>query len=232
MDDETRPAQPERPPGRALKKFARAALVTGLVAAVAVGGTAVYVQAKAAPNSYDAQSVPVNDVALVLGAQIYADGIPSPYLKARLDLARTLYDTGKVRAILVSGDNGVEHYNEPDGMRQYLIDSGIPAKQVIADYAGFDTYDSCVRAQRIFGVDSLTIVTQGYHLPRAVTTCELTGVRTYGVGDYTVQSQSRTWRYGQVRELAANFKMLFDVISRRTPVLGPRETSVDRALGR
>lgn len=212
------------------------AVAVGLVgvavaAGVAVAGTAIWVHRKAAPATFTAQTVPTNDVALVLGAQIYPDGVPSPYLRARLDLAKTLYDTGKVRAILVSGDNRVEHYNEPDGMRQYLIDSGIPAKQVIADYAGFDTYDSCVRARRVFGVTSLTIVTQAYHLPRAVTTCELTGMPTYGVGDESV-AKNRTWRYGQVRELAANFKMVYDVASHRTPILGKRETSVDEALGR
>lgn len=202
-----------------------------MVAGLAVAGTAIYVHRKAAPDTYTARSVPVNDVALVLGAQIYPDGVPSPYLQGRLELAKTLYDTGKVRAILVSGDNGVEHYNEPDGMRQYLIDAGVPAKKVVADYAGFDTYDSCVRAREVFGVTSLTIVTQEYHLPRAVTTCKLTGMHTYGVGDHSV-AKNRTWRYGQLRELAANFKMVYDLASQRTPVLGKRETSVDEALGR
>lgn len=219
-----------RKPSRA-RKVGTVVLGAAVVAGLAVAGTALYVHRKAAPDTYTARSVPANDVALVLGAQIYSDGVPSPYLRARLDLAKTLYDTGKVRAILVSGDNGMAHYNEPDGMRQYLIDAGVPAQQVIADYAGFDTYDSCVRAREVFGVTSLTIVTQGYHLPRAVTTCELTGMHTYGVGDHSV-AKDRTWRYGQVRELAANFKMVYDVASHRTPMLGKRETTVDEALGR
>lgn len=219
-----------RKPSRA-GKVGAVVLGAAVVAGLAVAGTAMYVHRKAAPDTYTARSVPANDVALVLGAQIYPDGVPSPYLRGRLDLAKKLYDTGKVRAILVSGDNGMAHYNEPDGMRQYLIDAGVPAQQVIADYAGFDTYDSCVRAREVFGVTSLTIVTQGYHLPRAVTTCELTGMHTYGVGDHSV-AKDRTWRYGQVRELAANFKMVYDVASHRTPMLGKRETTVDEALGR
>jgi vancomycin permeability regulator SanA len=184
----------------------------------------------ARPHTFTVGSVPETPVALVLGAQIYPDGTPSPYLKGRLDTAKRLYDAGKVRAILVSGDNGDKHYNEPDGMRNYLIRKGVPATQVIADYAGFDTYDSCVRAKRIFGVDRLTVVTQGYHLPRAITTCRLIGLDAEGVGEYTTDF-GPVWRYGQLRELGASMKMVVDVASRRTPTLGRYETSVDEALG-
>ncbi len=101
---------------------------------------------------------------------------------------------------------------------------------MVADYAGFDTYDSCVRAKQIFGVDRLTLVTQGYHIPRAVTTCRLVGVDAQGVGDYSVRTYGSTWRSGQVRELFANFKMMWDVATRRTPILGSKETSVTEAL--
>lgn len=203
----------------------------GLAGVAAVGGTALFVKVLARPQTFTARSVPEAPVALVLGAQIYPDGTPSPYLKGRLDMAKRLYDTGKVRAILVSGDNGDDHYNEPDGMRNYLIRKGVPATQVVADYAGFDTYDSCVRAKRIFGVRELTVVTQGYHLPRAVATCRLVGLDAHGVGDYSGSTNGPVWRYGQLRELGANLKMLTDVVTRRTPMLGPYETSVDEALG-
>lgn len=194
-----------------------------------IGGTAAYAKLTARPVSFTVQSVPSAPVALVLGAQIYPDGTPSPYLKGRLDTAKRLYDAGKVRAILVSGDNGDQHYNEPDGMRNYLIRKGVPPTQVIADYAGFDTYDSCVRAKRIFGVTRLTVITQGYHLPRAITTCTLVGVQAQGVGDYS-RRNGATWRYGQLRELGANLKMVFDVVTRRTPTLGKYESAVDEAL--
>lgn len=203
----------------------------GVAGAAVVGGTAAFVKLTARPHTFTVQSVPAAPVALVLGAQIYPDGTPSPYLKGRLDTAKRLYDAGKVRAILVSGDNGDDHYNEPDGMRRYLIRKGVPASHVIADYAGFDTYDSCVRAKRIFGVDDLIVVTQGYHLPRAITTCRLVGVRANGVGDYTTEF-GPVWRYGQFRELGANLKMIVDVVTRRTPLLGRYETGVDDALGK
>ncbi|MDO5682176.1 MAG: ElyC/SanA/YdcF family protein [Propionibacteriaceae bacterium] len=210
----------------------RAALTLGalsLAGLTAVGGPALFAKLTARPHTFTVRSVPKTPVALVLGAQIYPDGTPSPYLKGRLDTAKRLYDTGKVRAILVSGDNGDKHYNEPDGMRNYLIRKGVPATKVVADYAGFDTYDSCVRAKRIFGIERLTVVTQGYHLPRAVTTCRLVGVDAEGVGDYSTDF-GPVWRYGQLRELGANMKMIVDVVTRRTPTLGRYETSIDEAL--
>lgn len=195
-----------------------------------MGGTALAVKLTARPHTFSARSVPQAPVALVLGAQIYPDGTPSPYLKGRLDLAKQLYDAGKVRAILVSGDNSDDHYNEPDGMRNYLIRKGVPAITVVADYAGFDTYDSCVRAKRVFGVDELTVVTQAYHLPRAVATCRLVGVDAHGVGDYSGAINGPVWRYGQLRELGANLKLVADLLTRRTPTLGRPETGVDEAL--
>lgn len=219
---------------RVASPLRRAALTLGalgLAGLTVVGAPAVLAKVTARPHTFTVNSVPTTPVALVLGAQIYPDGTPSPYLKGRLDTAKRLYDAGKVRAILVSGDNGDDHYNEPDGMRSYLIRKGVPATRVIADYAGFDTYDSCVRARRIFGVDRLTVVTQGYHLPRAITTCRLVGVDAEGVGDYTTNF-GPVWRYGQLRELGANLKMVVDVMTRRTPTLGRYENSVDEALAR
>lgn len=219
-------------PRRTLRRIALTLGALGCAGLAVVGGPAAYAKLTARPHTFTARSVPATDVALVLGAQIYPDGTPSPYLKGRLDLAQQLFETGKVRAILVSGDNGEEHYNEPDGMRNYLIRKGVPATKVVADYAGFDTYDSCVRAKRIFGVDRLTVVTQGYHLPRAIATCRMVGVDAEGVGDYTATDFGPVWRYGQLRELGANIKMVVDVLTRRTPTLGRYETSVDEALGK
>ena len=212
-----------------LRRVALSIGALGLTGLTVIGGPAVFAKLTARPHTFTVSSVPATPVALVLGAQIYPDGTPSTYLKGRLDTAKRLYDAGKVRAILVSGDNSDRYYNEPDGMRNYLIRKGVPADKVIADYAGFDTYDSCVRAQRIFGVDRLTVVTQGYHLPRALTTCRLVGIDADGVGDYSTDF-GPVWRQGQLRELGANIKMVIDVVTRRTPTLGPYETSVDEAL--
>ena len=204
----------------------------GLGALAAIGGSVAVIRITAAGHSYSASEVPAAPVALVLGAQVYPDGTPSPFLAARLDLAKQLYDAGRVRAILVSGDNMAREYDEPDAMREYLIKAGVPSTQVIADYAGFDTYDSCVRAKKIFGVDELIVVTQGYHLPRAVATCLLVGVKANGVGDFTVRRFFGAWRSGAIRDQLACVKTMIDLLTDRQPILGPRETTVDEALGR
>ena len=220
---------PPRRRGRGLGRLAIIAAVAGLL----VFSPTLYAWGASAGRTYTVQTVPKRDVAIVFGAGVNADKTPSDYLKGRLELAYQLWKAGKVKAILVSGDNGEAHYNEPDVMRAYLIAKGVPAVKVIADYAGFDTYDTCMRAIRIFGVTSATLVTQSYHLPRALATCRTLGLDSVGVGDETVKPYSEdTWRAGSLREYPANIKMAYDLISRRVPLLGDRETSVDVALGR
>ena len=204
----------------------------GVLAGATVLGSVGWVRATASGHTHadrDLANVPAAPVALVLGAQVYPSGTPSPFLAGRLDLAQRLYDAGLVKVILVSGDNGAREYNEPDAMRGYLIAKGVPADKVVADYAGFDTYDSCSRAQRIFGVDRLTVVTQGYHLPRAVATCRALGLDANGVGDDSFRG-TEAWRRGALRDQVACVKTVLDLVTGRDPVLGQRETSVDRAL--
>lgn len=166
----------------------------------------------------------------MLGAQVDPNGTPSPFLAGRLDLAKQLLDAGKVKVLLVSGDNLAPEYNEPDAMRAYLIAAGVPADKVVADYAGFDTYDSCVRAQQIFGVTDLVVVTQSYHLPRAVATCRRLGLHAVGVGDDTARQYAGAWRNGAIRDQVACVKTVIDLVTRRQPVLGPPEPSIAEAL--
>lgn len=208
----------------------RFVLVMIALAMLIIGGPWAWVRAMAAGRVSDVASAPTVPVAVVLGAGVNPDGSPSPYLKSRLDLAYDLYQDGTVRAILVSGDNSVAHYDEPTAMRRYLIARGVPERQVIADFAGFDTYDTCVRAKKIFGVDQAIMISQRYHVYRAVATCRAVGVDAHGVGDETGRQHARVWQLGVVREKAANLKMVWDLITRRTPTLGPYETSVDEAL--
>lgn len=202
-------------------------LVGGVVLGVAPTG---YALAASAGRISTVDDVPSEPVALVFGAGLDIRGEPMPFLRARLDLARQLYAAGKVRVVLVSGDNRRANYNEPDAMRDYLIENGIPAAKVIADYAGFDTYATCVRARRIFGVDQAIVVTQSYHLPRAVATCRSIGLDGWGVGDSSVKPDAEEWDSDVVREWPANIKMAWDLLSRRQPVLGEVETSVTDAL--
>ena len=203
---------------------------TGLVCAAAVAGSAAWVRATARGQVFAEADVPPAPVALVLGAQVEPDGTPSPFLAGRLDVARRLYASGRVRAILVSGDNLAVEYNEPKAMRDYLIAAGVPAAKVVADYAGFDTYDSCARAGRIFGVSELVVVSQSYHLPRAVATCRALGLQACGVGDETARQYAPAWRRGVIRDQVACVKTIIDLLTRRDPVLGARELGVDRAL--
>jgi vancomycin permeability regulator SanA len=102
----------------------------------------------------------------------------------------------------------------------------------VADHDGLDTYDSCARALRIFGVEQLIVVTQSYHLPRAVATCRALGVDATGVGDESVRHFGRNWIRSVVRDQLACVKTVIDLITRRDPVLGEPETSVTEALAR
>ena len=184
-----------------------------VVALIGVGGPWATVRIASHGRVYDDPAqVPAEKVALVLGAAYNSNG-PSPYLQARLDIATRLYQLGKVSVIIVSGtrDGG---YNEPDEMRSVLVKVGVPYDRIVPDYAGFDTYSSCLRARDVFGVSKLIVVSQTYHTIRAVATCRLVGVDATGVGDDTQAHDVRWWSY-QMRELGSNMKMVWDVARHR-----------------
>ncbi|WP_460364986.1 SanA/YdcF family protein [Actinocorallia lasiicapitis] len=175
--------------------------------------------------------VPVTDVALVLGAGIHPDGTPTRFLAGRLDVALALYRDGKVKAILVSGDNGHADYDEPESMRDYLVAHGVPTAKIALDYAGFDTWDSCVRAKKIFGVDRLTVVTQNFHLPRAVALCRRAGIDAWGVGHDSRPIDGIATTISYLREVPATLKASGDILFATDPhFLGPREDGIDKAL--
>ncbi|ALC23342.1 YdcF family protein [Streptomyces pristinaespiralis] len=171
---------------------------------------------------------PARDVAVVFGAGLWK-GRPSPYLAHRLDTAAELYRTGKVKVVLVTGDNSRVEYDEPDAMRTYLTGRGVPDDRIVSDYAGFDTWDSCVRAKEIFGVERALLVSQGFHIRRAVALCRSAGVEAYGVG--VAEPHDATWYYGGVREMFAAGKASLDAVFRPDPrFLGSREPGVRDAL--
>ncbi|WP_438829948.1 SanA/YdcF family protein [Actinoplanes friuliensis] len=204
-------------------------VVAAMVLAMATGD--LWVRAEAHGHVHGVADVPAAPVALVLGAEVYPDGNPSPFLAARLEIARQLLAAGKVKAILVSGDHIAWGYNEPGAMFQWLVDRGVPSQRIVLDHAGFDTYDSCARAKEVFGVTSAIVVTQSYHIDRAVALCRRLGVQASGVGDDTVRIYTEPWRNSVVRERGAVVKALADVVSGRDPVfLGPHEPGVGAAL--
>ncbi|MEU2059178.1 ElyC/SanA/YdcF family protein [Streptomyces sp. NPDC013455] len=172
--------------------------------------------------------VPRTEVAVVFGAGLWR-GEPSPYLAHRLDAAAELYRAGRIEVVLVTGDNSREDYDEPDAMRTYLTEHGVPNGRIVSDYAGFDTWDSCVRARKIFGVDRAVLISQDFHIRRAVALCEAAGVDSYGVG--VAAKHDATWYYGGTREVFAAGKAVLDAVLRPDPrFLGPEETGVARAL--
>lgn len=187
------------------------------------------VHAYAADYERTVADVPYRPVAIVFGAAA-PNGIASPYLVGRLDVALDLYRHGKVTVILVTGDNSRPDYDEPTTMMKYLVAHGVPASRIVRDFAGFDTWESCVREREIFGVTSATLVTQDFHLPRALTLCRAAGIDAVGVADTSYGGGSEAV-HDRGREVAAGFKALIQAAVQPAPrFLGPKEHSVADAL--
>ncbi len=159
---------------------------------------------------------PHREVAIVLGAGLRSDGKPTLFLRDRLKGAIELYRLGKVDGLLMTGDNHVHSYDEPSAMRDYALDHGVPVGAITLDFAGFDTYDSCVRAHSIFGVTGAIVVTQSYHLPRAVYLCRSAGIDAVGLGmsDWGRYPDGQMATY-QGREVLATVKAMWDADVRR-----------------
>ena len=213
----------------------RPLLITAIVVAMAggsaVAGSVAWVRHAADSHVYQPADAPRRPVAVVLGAMVYADGTPSPVLADRLGAALRLYQRGQVRAVLVTGDNGTVRYNEVDPMRQWLIARGVPERKVVGDYAGFDTYNSCVRAVRIFGVRAAILVTQEFHLRRAVALCRGIGMDAVGVIAGTDGLTRQTLLRLSVRDNVACVKAVAQVVIRPDPTyLGRHETGIEVAL--
>ncbi|MEU6862974.1 ElyC/SanA/YdcF family protein [Streptomyces sp. NPDC046876] len=187
-----------------------------------------WTHAVAADRLRTTADAPPAEVAVVFGAGLL-NGRPTPYLARRLDAAAELYRTGKVKVVLVTGDNSRTEYDEPDAMRTYLTRHGVPGERIVSDFAGFDTWDSCVRARKIFGVERAVLISQGFHIRRAVALCGAAGVDSYGVG--VDDEHDATWYYGGTREVFAAGKAALDATFKPGPqFLGPKEPGVSRAL--
>ncbi len=186
-----------------------------------------------APQIYPPTAVPAARVAIVFGARVYGNGRLSGMLRDRVDTAIDLYKAGKVQKLLLSGDNRFDNYNEPGDMMTYALSHGIPAADVQPDYGGRRTYDTCYRAQSIFQVREAILVTQDFHLPRALFLCDKLGLKAVGVAAdrHTYLPSALAW--SESRELLALAAALFDVVRRAPPpVMGKplpiRESATDR----
>lgn len=181
------------------KKAKRLKLCAGVVAAllpvlvVFLVGIDWFVAQSTAGQIYTIDDVPQKPVAIVFGARVRRNGVLSPVLADRVMTAVELYKAGKVRKLLMTGDNSRKDYDEPTAMENFAVKHGVPPEDVALDYAGFRTYDSCYRAQAIFGVTSAILVTQEFHLPRAVYTARHLGINAVGVSadrhDYSFQKR-------------------------------------------
>ncbi len=156
--------------------------------------------------------VPTSTTAVVLGASVVR-GEPSPILQERAELALELYRAGKVIKILVTGDDSVPGFDEVSPVRRYLEASGVRPEDIFLDHAGFDTYSSMYRARDVFVVRDVIIVTQAFHLPRAVFLARSLGINASGV----TADQKGGALYNYVREVPASLKATFDLMFERVP---------------
>lgn len=175
-------------------------------------------------RTFQVDQAPALRVAIVFGAGLWRDGSPSPVLRDRVSTAAQLYFAGKVEKLLLSGDNRFVNYNEPEAMRQYALGLGVPDEALVLDYAGRRTYDTCYRARTIFGVQKAIVVTQGFHLPRAIYTCNALGLAAVGVPADLRRYHPFSHFYWNLRELLATSVALWQVnVTRPEPVLGQPE---------
>ncbi|MDD2522118.1 MAG: ElyC/SanA/YdcF family protein [Anaerolineaceae bacterium] len=207
-----------------MKKLLQALVIIMCVAFFVIGILRVTMLLVTKDATYTLETVPAKPVVLVPGAGLNASGGPSAPLKDRLDTAIELYRQGKVEKLLLSGDNTHFTYNEPAAMQVYALAQGIPDEDLVLDYAGRRTYDSCYRAHHIFGLDEVVVVTQAYHLPRALFLCENSDLDAVGVpveqSDY-IRSRYLFWN---AREVFATVMAWLDVyVLKPLPVLGEME---------
>lgn len=171
--------------------------------------------------------VPTVYTAIVLGASVRANGNLSQMLEDRVESALALYKNGKVKRFLLSGDNGTKSYNEPQAMKEYLLKQGVPEDHIYLDYAGFDTYDSLYRARLIFNVQDAIIVTQQFHLPRALYIANTLDLNYYGyVGDLQLYQRENT---NKRRELLANVKAYLELLINKDPTFKGAQIPIDGA---
>jgi SanA protein len=197
---------------------------TGLVAVlclIVVGSNAYILLTTEGEATSEVADVPPAEVAIVPGALVNANGKMSGMLADRVDEASLLWHAGKVQKILVSGDHGQWTYDEPDTMRKALIRKGVAPKDIFEDHAGFNTWATMVRARSIFNVTHAVVVTQGFHMPRALFLAEEAGINASGL-----LADQHKWGYqgtrSEVREVFSRVKAIWDTTVETPAMAGPR----------
>src|SRR4051812_7645315 len=212
--------------------WVRRTVVTGIAGLLLLSAPWMWTVLAAAGHRHDAAGAPAADVVLVLGTTVAPDGRPENRLAGRLATAAELLRTGRARVVLVSGDGGGDSGDETAAMTSYLTGPlGVDPARVVADPSGLDTYDSCARARDVYGVRRALVVTQAYHLSRAVALCRTLGIDTEGVTARCDGCGTTLLAEKAVRDYFAAIKAARDAISHRDPlVTSPRSPAVTDAL--
>lgn len=207
-----------------LRFFFRIILIVSSIVFVSLLLPRVWTSLYAINKIHTISAAPTERVAIVFGAGLRRDGYPTTILRDRVLTGANLYFSGKVEKLLMSGDNSVENYNEPEAMRQYALSLGVPDEDIVLDFAGRRTYDTCYRAKSIFEVDGALLVTQDFHLPRALFLCNMFGIKAYGIEADNFNYGRRSLVFWNIREQFATFTAFTDVfITKPLPILGEAE---------
>ena len=219
-------------PAAMTSPWVRRAIVTGIAGLLLLSASWIWTLLAATGHRHDVAEAPAVDVVLVLGTAVAPNGQPENRLAGRLATAAELVKSGRARVVLVSGDGGGDSGDEPTAMTSYLTGTlGLDPTQVVADPSGLDTYDSCVRARDVYGVRRLLLVTQAYHLSRAVALCRAIGIDTEGVAARCDGCGASLLAVKSAREYFASMKAARDAIDQRAPLItSPPSTAVTDAL--
>lgn len=202
-------------------RLLKLALGGAVTLALVVALLNAYVLTSAGDATGDVSSVSEVEVAIVPGALVKPDGTMSLMLADRVEQAARLWHAGKVEKILVSGDHSSWDYDEPDTMRKALVRGGVEPRDVFEDHAGFDTWATMVRAREIFGVREAVVITQGFHMPRALFLAKRAGIKATGLTS-DLHPYGFQGKKSNVREVLSRLKAVADVTLDRPATDGPK----------
>jgi SanA protein len=208
-------------PIRRWPRLSRAGLVAGALIVALVGfANAFVLLSERGDSTSNVADVPRAEVAIVPGALVRPNGKMSAMLADRVRQAAALWHAGKVKRVLVSGDHHTWAYDEPDTMRKALMRQGVPARDIFTDHAGFDTWATMVRARKVFGIDDAIVVTQGFHMARALYLARAAGLSVQGL-DADLRGYGAQGKKSGLREVLARVKAVGDGAIGAHVMLGP-----------
>jgi len=218
-------------PARRRPRLFKASLAGGTAIVLAIAGANAYILLSTEGEATaDVADAPHAEVAIVPGARVDANGKMSGMLADRVRQAEALWRADKVDRILVSGDHGAWIYDEPDTMRKALVADGVPGRVIFEDHAGFDTWATMVRARNIFDVHDAVVVTQGFHMPRALYLAHEAGIDATGL-----TADLHQWGYqgkkSEIREIFSRVKAIADT-TLNTPAMGGKKIPISGDDGR